>query len=82
MPGYIWLILALIVDKHSFLAKTHTAKTFHILHNFIQDFPTLYALQYGKLEIFNTDQGCPFTSEEFTQVLIDNKITIRFKGLF
>ena len=26
------------------------------------------ALQYGKPEIFNTDQGCQFTSEEFTQV--------------
>ena len=38
------------------------------------------ALQYGKPEIFNTDQGCQFTSEEFTQVLIKNKITISMDG--
>ena len=38
------------------------------------------ALQYGKPEIFNTDQGCQFASEEFTQVLINNKITISMDG--
>ena len=38
------------------------------------------ALQYGKPEIFNTDQGCQFTSEEFTQVLINNKIIISMDG--
>ena len=34
------------------------------------------ALQYGKPEIFNTDQGCQFTSQEFTSVLLDNQIQI------
>ncbi len=38
------------------------------------------ALQYGKPEIFNTDQGCQFTSEEFTQVLIDAGIKISMDG--
>jgi len=38
------------------------------------------ALQYGKPQIFNTDQGCQFTSEEFTQVLFNNKITISMDG--
>lgn len=38
------------------------------------------ALQYGKPEIFNTDQGCQFTSREFTDVLIDAKIAISMDG--
>ena len=38
------------------------------------------ALQYGKPEVFNTDQGCQFTSEEFTQVLLNNKIAISMDG--
>ena len=36
--------------------------------------------QYGKPEIFNTDQGSQFTSEAFTSVLIDNKIAISMDG--
>ena len=31
---------------------------------------------YGMPEIFNTDQGCQFTSEEFTKVLKDHQIQI------
>ena len=31
---------------------------------------------YGTPEIFNTDQGCQFTSEEFTKVLKDHQIQI------
>lgn len=38
------------------------------------------ALQYGNPEIFNTDQGCQFTSEEFTKVLLDRKIAISMDG--
>jgi putative transposase len=38
------------------------------------------ALQYGKPEIFNTDQGCQFTSEEFIKVLEDAKIAISMDG--
>ncbi len=38
------------------------------------------ALQYGKPEIFNTDQGCQFTSAEFTQVLLDKGIKISMDG--
>ena len=38
------------------------------------------ALQYGKPEIFNTDQGCQFTSEEFTRILIENGIKISMDG--
>jgi len=35
---------------------------------------------YGKPEIFNTDQGSQFTSNEFTQVLLDNNINISMNG--
>jgi putative transposase len=38
------------------------------------------ALQYGKPEIFNTDQGSQFTSEAFTGVLHNNNIAISMDG--
>lgn len=33
-------------------------------------------LKYPKPGIFNTDQGCQFTSEEFTKILLQNEIKI------
>ena len=36
--------------------------------------------KYGAPEIFNTDQGCQFTSEDFTQVLKDANIRISMDG--
>lgn len=33
-------------------------------------------IKFGKPEIFNTDQGCQFTSNVFTEVLIKNEIQI------
>lgn len=36
--------------------------------------------KYGKPEIFNTDQGCQFTSLEFTGLLKDNSIKISMDG--
>lgn len=36
--------------------------------------------QYGCPEIFNTDQGCQFTSDEFTEVLLERKIKISMDG--
>lgn len=38
------------------------------------------ALTYGTPEIFNTDQGCQFTSEEFVKILKDRKIQISMDG--
>ena len=35
---------------------------------------------YGVPEIFNTDQGSQFTSEEFTRILINNGISISMDG--
>ncbi len=34
------------------------------------------ALKFGKPEIFNSDQGSQFTSKDFTQKLLDNKVQI------
>ena len=36
--------------------------------------------RYGKPEIFNTDQGCQFTSLDFTGLLKDNGIQISMDG--
>lgn len=38
------------------------------------------ALSCGKPEIFNTDQGCQFTSTDFTQVLLQKEIRISMDG--
>lgn len=38
------------------------------------------ALETGKPEIFNTDQGSQFTSYEFTDVLLENQIQISMDG--
>jgi putative transposase len=38
------------------------------------------ALEYGTPEIFNTDQGCQFTSAEFIKVLENAKIAISMDG--
>jgi putative transposase len=35
---------------------------------------------YGRPEIFNTDQGCQFTSEDFTSVLKKHQIRISMDG--
>ncbi|MGP1463869.1 IS3 family transposase [Tannerella sp.] len=36
--------------------------------------------KHGKPEIFNTDQGCQFTSDAFIKVLTDNEIKISMDG--
>ena len=38
------------------------------------------AIGYGKPEIFNSDQGTQFTSKDFTQKLLDNRIRISMDG--
>ena len=37
-------------------------------------------MRYGRPEIFNTDQGSQFTSEDFTRVLLDHGIKISMDG--
>ena len=36
--------------------------------------------KFGKPEIFNSDQGCQFTSEQFTRILLENTIVISMDG--
>jgi putative transposase len=36
--------------------------------------------RYGKPEIFNSDQGCQFTGNEFTEILLKNNILISMDG--
>jgi len=36
--------------------------------------------KYGQPEIFNPDQGCQYTSEEFTGILKSKRIEIRMDG--
>ena len=38
------------------------------------------ALEIGRPEIFNTDQGCQYTSEGFTRVLSDAQVRISMDG--
>ncbi len=55
------------------------------LTNSLDTAPCIEALEeaiatYGKPDIFNSDQGCQFTSEGFTQVLKDQNIRISMDG--
>lgn len=38
------------------------------------------AFQYGQPEIFNTDQGSQFTSNDFTSILLDKNISVSMDG--
>lgn len=74
--GFVYL--AAVVDWHSRyviawrLSNTLTAD---FCVECLQD-----ALQYGKPETFNTDQGCQFTSEAFVQILLKADIAISMDG--
>jgi putative transposase len=55
------------------------------LSNSLDSAPCIEALEealatYGRPEIFNTDQGCQFTSEGFTDVLKDHDVKISMDG--
>ena len=55
------------------------------LSNTIDDYFCVEALEealrlYGKPEIFNTDQGAQFTSDDFTDILKEHDITISMDG--
>lgn len=75
--GYMYLIA--IIDLHSrYVLKWALSNTMEaewcagVLQEAIDE--------YGKPEIFNTDQGSQFTSDVFTGILIDNKISISMDG--
>jgi putative transposase len=75
--GFLYLVA--IMDWHS--RKVLSWR----LSNSLDAAPCVEALEealanYGPPEIFNSDQGCQFTSEDFTDVLKDNGIKISMDG--
>jgi putative transposase len=75
--GFLYLVA--IMDWHS--RKVLSWR----LSNSLDAAPCVEALEealanYGTPDIFNSDQGCQFTSEDFTDVLKDNGIKISMDG--
>jgi len=75
--GFLYLVA--IMDWHS--RKVLSWR----LSNSLDAAPCVEALEealanYGTPDIFNTDQGCQFTSEDFTDVLKDNGVKISMDG--
>ncbi len=75
--GFLYLVA--IMDWHS--RKVLSWR----LSNTMDDYFCVEALNealqlYGKPEIFNTDQGAQFTSEDFTDILKEHDITISMDG--
>ena len=74
-----FLYLAVVMDWHS-----RRVLSWRLSNTMDTDF-CVEALEealacYGKPEIFNTDQGSQFTSDDFTEVLIDAKVKISMDG--
>ena len=75
--GFMYLVA--IMDWHS--RKILSWR----LSNSLDTAPCIEALEealasYGRPEIFNSDQGCQFTSEGFTDVLKDHDVKISMDG--
>ncbi len=75
--GFLYLVV--VMDWY-----TRKALTWR-LSNSLDTTPCVEALEeaieeYGKPDIFNSDQGCQFTSEEFTSVLKEHQIKISMDG--
>lgn len=75
--GFIYLVA--VIDWYSRKVLSH-----RISNTLDADFCIEAAREaievYGAPEIFNTDQGSQFTSEAFTDVLVENKIRISMDG--
>ena len=75
--GFVYL--AAVIDWYSKAILSHKISNtmdeslvLDVLNNALE--------QYGKPEIFNTDQGSQYTSQKHTQLLIDNDIKISMDG--
>ena len=75
--GFVYLVA--IMDWHSRYVLSWKLST-TLDRRFCVEALNEALAQYGKPEIFNSDQGCQFTSDEFTQILKDNKIKISMDG--
>ena len=75
--GFVYL--AAVIDWYSKAILSHKISNtmdeslvLDVLNNALE--------QYGKPEIFNTDQGSQYTSQKHTQLLLDNDIKISMDG--
>lgn len=74
-----YMYLCAIIDWHSRyvlawgISNTHDSE-------FCQELLKEAITKHGTPEIFNTDQGSEFTSNKFTSILLENKITISMDG--
>ena len=73
-----WLYLAAVIDWFS--RKVLSWRVSNTLDATFCVEALKAALERGTPEIFNTDQGSQFTSEEFTRVLLDREIAISMDG--
>jgi putative transposase len=74
--GFVYLTA--VIDWHSrFVLSWKLSNTLHT--DFCIDVLN-EALKIGKPQIFNTDQGSQYTSNEFTSILLQNKIQISMDG--
>lgn len=74
--GFVYL--AAVIDWHS-----RKVLSWRLSNTLDSDFcieALKEALENGKPDIFNTDQGCQFTSDAFIKVLKDNNIKISMDG--
>jgi len=75
---YGFMYLTAVIDWHSrYVLAWELSNTMESL--FCVD-ALKHALTKGTPEIFNTDQGSQFTSEDFTEVLLDKNIAISMDG--
>jgi putative transposase len=77
MP-YGFMFLAAVIDWHSrYVLSWELSNTMDYI--FCLD-SLMNALEHGEPVIFNTDQGSQYTSEHFTQPLLDRQILISMDG--
>lgn len=75
--GFVYLVA--IIDWYSRYVLSWKLST-TLDRGFCIEALTEAIVRYGVPEIFNSDQGVQFTSDEFTQILKDNKIKISMDG--
>ena len=75
--GFVYL--AAIIDWYSKAILSHKISN-TMDESLVLDVLNMALEEYGKPEIFNTDQGSQYTSHKHTQLLIDNDIKISMDG--
>jgi len=74
-----FMYLAAIIDVYSrFVVHWDISNTMEA--GWCKEIVATAIAQYGAPKIFNTDQGCQFTSSIFTAFLLDNNIKVSMDG--